>query len=184
MLKITDQTKECDDGILKIRDLDTVNRVVIHRIAESLGLYAAAIAKSFKDTSTPTSAGSYTGGEMPYTFVIGKDGHVEQALEIGEIGPHARMWNRVGIGVACIGDFRKAPPTPEQYAALVDLCTLLGWWLGGINLVGHTDLKDASSDPKKECPGRFLSVQKLAVDVRNNQRKMAQDLLKLLGVVF
>jgi N-acetyl-anhydromuramyl-L-alanine amidase AmpD len=113
-------------------------------------------------------AGPVTGYQMPYTFVIGADGEVEQALKLSDFGPHARAWNTKGVGIACVGDFRVDEPPAVQYNALVWLCTVIAKWLpGGANSIyGHDELGGARTDVAKQCPGHRLNMHRLRHHVR------------------
>ena len=72
------------------------------------------------------------------------------------------------IGVALIGDFRQRPPTEAQRLAAVRLCADLAQelMLKPEAIVGHDELKEGSSDPDKECPGRYLPLPELRDEVR------------------
>ena len=106
--------------------------------------------------SMPSAPGSYTGGEMPYSLVVLPGGRVEQALEISDVGPHARRWNIPTIGVCALGDFRKHNPGHMQWAAALDLCAWLSVWLGAhpkTAVMGHDERPGATASPGKRCPG-------------------------------
>ncbi len=115
-------------------------------------------------------------GRMPYNVIVLPDGSIEQALPLLESGPHARAWNRKMIAVAVSGDFSgnpvpgisPGPPTVAAYQSLTALCGILIWWLNATpdeNLKGHDELPEGSSDPDKECPGEYLSMDDLRADV-------------------
>jgi hypothetical protein len=111
------------------------------------------------------NAGLGTGGCIPYTFLLRANPGVwtlEQLLPLSICGAHAIGYNARSIGIATVGDFRKAPPAAGQYDKLVQLATLLLPINGGLDPVGHTDLPDASADPNKVCPGAFLPVKVIA----------------------
>lgn len=177
---------ECDDGKLRPRDISKLQKIIVHRIEEELGHDAPSLAKAFKDT-TKFAAGSYTGGEMPYTFVLCTNGVWEQALALGDIGPHAMRYNAEGVGLAIIGDFRHQIPTAVQWVALVEFCVMLVGWRGQPVercLFGHDELPGASSDPNKECPGKHIDMNELRNEVRWTLTSQAVYELKGSGVVF
>lgn len=149
-----------EDGGFLVRPLEEITHIIVHRIGKKLGPSVPDIVKSFADTSE-FAAGSYTGGKMPYTFILDEEGGVWQTLEVGDVGWHAKRWSKPGVGIACVGDFRKYEPTFQQSYSLSQLCTLLGYWLSDFQLVGHTELPEASSDPEKKCPGHLLDMDEL-----------------------
>lgn len=176
----------CADGKIHSRALKDLDRVVVHRIDPELGADAPTIARSFRDRSTMYSAGMYTNGEMPYTFVICEDGAVDQALELSDAGPHARKWNTPGVGVALIGDFRDHMPKAAQWVSLVELTVELLRWLGQANrgVYGHDELPGASADPLKKCPGQHLDMETLRLEVQKTMSRHGFEGLKAMGVSF
>ena len=171
----------CDDGKPRSRKFETVDKLIIHRIGESLGTTGEEIAEAFRDTSK-WAAGSYTGGEMPYHFIIRKDGTIDQCLTLGDHAPHARRWNASGLAVALIGDFRKHAPTPEQWDALKRFCGL--WVLYGLKLYGHTELPGGSKDPSKSCPGNMLDMDELRREAEAHAAELARTAVEWAGVSF
>jgi hypothetical protein len=96
----------------------------------------------------------YTGGRVPYHFLIDRFGAVEQMVPLGARGTHAKGYNYASVAVAYLGE----QPTPEQLAALVAICSLLVPLNSGLDLVGHTQLPGASADPHKVCPSPHLDL--------------------------
>jgi len=86
---IFDRINECDDGKPRERELVKLKKVVVHKIGKELGSTGVEIARAFRDTSK-YAAGSYTGGQMPYTFIIRVDGSIDQCLTLKDTGPHAK----------------------------------------------------------------------------------------------
>jgi hypothetical protein len=163
-MMVADLTEACRDR-RRVEVLPEERRgVCVHRILLPGCDDAVAIADAFKDGS-PYAAGSYTGREQPYSLLVWPDGRIEQALELGEYGPHAGVGNanRELIGVGAVGDFRKDPPTVAQYGSLVALCALLCAWVGRVYVTGHTEIPHDWRG--KECPGRHLDMDILRHDV-------------------
>jgi hypothetical protein len=108
-----------------------------------------------------------TGGKMPYPLLIERSGALTQLVPLSRVTPHAKSHNPTTIGVACLGDFRRASPTPAQRQMLVAVSAELLHALGQRtqSLFGHDELAGASADPNKECPGRHLSMNELRADV-------------------
>ncbi len=157
-LKFTDVIKQCDDGKHRTRtpllDIDTI---AVHRIGKSLGEDAITICRRFIDAP---EVAKYTGGEVPYGWIIGAGGTIWQCLPISEVGAHARRWNKQAIGVACIGDFRKHDMPTVQYHPLIKLLSCLQFGFPrDLEIKGHDELPGASSDPNKKCPGDKLLMQ-------------------------
>lgn len=185
MLRVRNRIADCVDGKPHSRALKDIDKVVVHRIERELGLDAPAIARSFQDTAK-FKAGSYTGGEMPYTFIICEDGMVDQALELSDAGPHVRRYNHCAVGVAVIGDFRYDEPKAAQWVNLVELSVELLRWLGlgSHGLYGHDELPDASADPLKKCPGKNLDMNVLRLEAQKVMSRHGFDGLKAMGVSF
>jgi hypothetical protein len=179
MTYVINKITECDDGKPRMREISKIEKVVVHKVGDSLGETGPEIARSFKDTSK-YAAGSYTGGEMPYTFIIRKDGTIDQCLPMTDTGPHARKWNSSSVSVACIGDFTKHAPTNEQECALIDLLTALAGY--GLTIHGHTELPGSSSDPKKQCPGPHLDLNAMRNEVKYKLETKRLEALLDVGI--
>lgn len=180
-MQVEDVIAQCDDGRLRRRDFESVSKLIVHRIGGELGKDAIEISKAFQDTRK-YKAGSYTGGHMPYHFVINRDGRVQQALTLGDNAPHAKRYNSTGVAVALIGDFRVYPPSFEQYDALKRFAGF--WRLYGLEIHGHDELHGASSDPNKACPGHLLPMGKLRSDADEVAAELARGMLEFQGVTF
>lgn len=160
MISIINRIEECDDGRHKKRKGDRIEGITLHMFAVP-GIHdAAGIARFYRMRK------EWTGGQMPYTYVVQPTGDIEQALSIFEVGPHALRWSSSTIGVVHIGDFNKHPPTPEQMHASLDLVAELcaafeldptGMDDDGVPIVaGHTERPRATRAEKKICPGALF----------------------------
>lgn len=178
-MKVVNRLLECDDGRQRPLSLARRNRIVIHRC--SLGATAEEISRSFQRDA---AARSVTGGQMPYTFVVRQDGVIEQALALSDFGPHALSWSDDGIGVACVGDYRKEVPSPDQWASVVSLCTSLSIYLGEARIYGHGELPGGSRRATIKCPGPFFGLARLRKDVSKALDERAEEALLSAGVVF
>jgi hypothetical protein len=178
---VINQIRLCDDGKTRDRDLTKVDKVVVHQIGESLGKTGAQIAASFRDTSK-FAAGSYTGGEMPYSFVIRTNGIIDQCLRLTDTGPHAKRWNSSSVSIALIGDFNKHEPTNEQVCSLIELCVPL--YAYGMSIHGHTELPGSSSDPAKRCPGKLLDMDVIRSEVHFIQESNTMAAVRDFGIEF
>ncbi len=164
ILRLTNVVTQCDDGKPRERDIAAITTIAVHRVGVSLGEDAITICQRF--IADPDVA-RYTGGQVPYTFIIGNDeiGTIWQCLPLSEVGTHARRWSAPAIGVACIGDFRKHRPGDVQMKQLIRLCGYLAYAFPGIVIKGHDELPGGSSDPNKQCPGKYLDMDELRHNV-------------------
>lgn len=199
-MNVHDATEQCFDGRYTPMAMHEQATIWIHRIGLNLGTTAAELAAFFVDG--PGS--DYTGGHFPYHYVVTLE-RVEQALPLDERGAHARRFgNAHGIGIAVCGDFRAAPPTPQQLAWTVELCAELlpaltpmssvteaaiPWHLRrGVPVYGHGEVPQAAGADAKThpdgayaCPGRHLDMDGLRRDVLDARRGRAVAMLKDRG---
>lgn len=145
------------------RPLEIISTLVIHR--QAMGETVEVCAKAFTDKSLGT------GGSMPYHFVIARDGNIEQGVPLGLEAPGALKLNKCGIQISVFGDFRSKDPTPAQFGALVELCTVLSNMFSSVSIVGHSDVPGAAGDTGKICPGKKLDLKVLRERVSNNLGK-------------
>jgi N-acetylmuramoyl-L-alanine amidase len=164
------------------RDLEKIKGIMIHRI--DVGETGEDVVRAFNKTAK-FAAGSYTGGYVGYTFIIRRDGLVDQLRQLNQVTMHSIGYNHTYIGVAVVGDFNKHQPTPAQWDSLVELCYLLSLQIGpNWELHGHTELPGASRDPKKICPGKFLDLKKLEAEIRATTKRRIVEELTSQGVVI
>lgn len=155
-MRVIDATAECTIPRYGARvGLRDRSLVVVHRC--TMGSDVASIASGYRISPEARAA---TAGQMPYHFVVGVDGVIEQARPLTAVTPHARQYNSRGIAVAAVGDFRLAGPPDVQYYALSQLCAYLLVWthLTPDAVRGHTELPNASRVRGKVCPGEHLSM--------------------------
>lgn len=119
----------------------------------------------------------YTGGKMPYTFVINPHGRIEQALGIYDVGPHALRWSSNTIGIVNIGDFNKHRPTQDQWVSTIDLTSeillALGFGVTRTTLAGHTERPNSTKSKYKNCPGKLWDMNSFRDAVIEAQRERA-----------
>ena len=197
----------CRDRRYQDRPLTLIRGLMIHRVGldlktnVTLGTDAVAISDTFtgKDARWPDVARA-TGYQNPYTFYIGgnrghadDDGRVWQALELTELGHHARIHSKRYLAIALIGDFRVEPPSAKQWGAAVSLCADLSLLLGlrSARTVGHGEVEGAHGGEKAPgrsaaCPGGLLSLGafrgKLSEVMDKRVRQDAIDRLEFQGV--
>ena len=145
-------------------------RIVVHRIGPALNgvtVRAAEDVAAFYGQNP-----QYTGGKPAYHAVVTADGEVEISERDTKICMHAVGYNGESLGIAVVGDFRKAKIRPHQYAALlqwcVDKCRAYGIQPGRVS--GHTDLPGATNTPGKICPGKGIDIQQLREDILDELR--------------
>lgn len=151
--KVIDRSAELFDGKRDKREIEQIKGIALHRID------VGSDAKEIRDFFVDGDGGLYTGNQMPYTFVIGEFGIIEQVLDLHEVGPHALRWSVPMVSIAFIGDFRKNSPSKAQFEAGIELCTDLCLYLGKRDIRGHDELPGGSKDPSKQCPGKFFEVR-------------------------
>lgn len=141
--------------------LEQCTRLVIHRTRK--GANAEEIASVF---AQHPELGPASGYQMPYTFVVGRGGDIQQALCVTDQEPHAKAWGVVGIGIGVVGDFRSGPPSNQQWHSLLVLCHVFSGWLGGAQAIrGHDELPGSTRDPSQRCPGPMLDMDRLRAQV-------------------
>ena len=106
----------------------------------------------------------------PYHLLIRTDGVIDHLLPVFLVAHHARKWNRASIGVAVVGDFRSDAPTTQQWHTVTQLAAV--FHAIGFDVWGHTELREASHDPAKVCPGPLMPMQRL----RSEAGKIARSL--------
>lgn len=170
-------------------------RLVVHRcsFAESPGvlrladgdLTALQLAARFQ-VQDEYAPGWYTKGALPYTFLVLTNGEVDQMLPVSAVSAHALRWNVPGVGMAVAGDFRSNKAPPEQWGAAMELAAY--WARYGLAIFGHDELPFASSDMKKECPGRKWPMVLFRRETRllfvGMTKREAKEALLGAGVVF
>jgi hypothetical protein len=157
------------------RPLQDVRGIVVHRIEVSqedstFGDTPSEITRFFCEHPIGTHA---TGGKMAYPIVIEAGGQITQTVPLSCITPHAKLHNPTTIGIACVGDFRSAKLPQLQWRAVVKVCCELAHEFGfdADAIHGHDELIGGSSDPNKECPGRYLSMEALRSDIREQLKQ-------------
>lgn len=181
---------------VKYEELDFV---MLHRITFAPRIPRSALTgqhlhDEFADTRE-FAAGSYTGGHVPYQFLVRTDGTIDQLLEVGNWGPHARRWSNKAIAIASAGDFRTEKPTAPQWLAARELAALFRAWIGrrgqgGLpTVIGHTEAPGATGQAGKECPGDLWNMLAFRTSVEEHELSKldpvdAQQELLNRGVVF
>lgn len=180
MIGILDFIDLCDDGKHKSRA--GVEGVMIHMFGVPGISGACGVAEFYRENP------EWTGGQMPYTYVCTESGGIEQALEVYEVGPHARRWSSPMIGIACIGNFNLRAPDYAQWGAAVwlasELTVALGIDVFSDTVVGHTEMPGATKTPGKICPGKLWDMGKFRLDVNDHRENSAIQRIenhKILG---
>ncbi len=110
-----------------------------------------------------------------YHLFVTRDGRVERMYDDDAAPWHALHWSPYTIAIAVYGDFvaadksRNHTPTDAQLAACVTLCAELvekyTTSKGSPWIAGHTELKRATTDPSKVCPGERFPMAWLRAKV-------------------
>lgn len=151
------------------RHREAIAAVVVHRIEvsgedASYGDRPSEVARFFAEHPIGQAA---SGGRMPYPVLVTAAGGVCQLLPLLAQTPHAAAHNPTSLGIGVVGDFRRAPPPPPQWRALVGLAAAIvaGLRCGPQALVAHDALPGASRQPDKVCPGPHLALPALRAAV-------------------
>jgi hypothetical protein len=180
IVQVEDLIDELYDGRDRVRSLENITTIIVHRIGEEVGVDAREISLAFR-SGAPSCA---TWGENPYHFLVWPDGKIQQIVPLDDASPHARRFNHVAIGIGTVGDFRKHKPTPQQAIELAGLCATLCAWRPSLGIEGHTDtgLTGSTSDPFKSCPGKHLSIDKLRELTAKRRMALNSALLVSSGI--
>lgn len=98
---------------------------------------------------------------IAYTYVIDKDGTINQCLDHTTVGYHVGNSNKHALGICLVGDFRTQQPSAEQYAAALWLVRKLQ-----LELPNATEVKGHSQYPGyswKACP--VISMDRFRYDL-------------------
>ena len=212
MIVVHNRIAQCDDGRRRALAMESMTLHMQHRISfagdDGAGVWddvhtvpdeqltGPLVARRFMDRRRYRDdkardwrdrPGSYTGGEMPYPFVGRVDGFIDQCLEVGDYGPHARRWSWHAVATAWVGDFRSSRPTSAQWAAAVEWAALWSAW--SCPPKGHDEAAGGSADSSKQCPGQMFSMddlrqQSAAHPLARLDQFEAERYLLGLGVVF
>ena len=87
--------------------------------------------------------------DIPYHFVICRDGTLHATRPLERMGAHCRGHNADSIGIALMGNLDRVPPTEAQIATLTRLIDDLQRKYP-VPVYGHGDLRPTA------CPGRYL----------------------------
>ena len=191
------------------RELWQIKGIMVHRCGINLvdkvtiGYDPVTIAGAFTGTNPNwPEVRRATGGDMPYSFLIGGDGDrsvspadsmdgiIWQCLPLSSVGPHARGYSRDYISIGLVADPRVRALTRKQYDSLVDLCVHLYHSVADPYprwIVGHGEVDGAhggtkSPGEKDACPGDMLPMHRLRDDVKSMLKRRAYRDLMSMGV--
>lgn len=106
--------------------------------------------------------------DVGYHYVYHEDGSEHVGRPETMRGAHVEGLNEESLGLCCIGNGNKQDFNEAQYKALVarlvDLCERYP----GVRIVGHRETKllvDHELMTKKNCPGRYVNLDKLRARV-------------------
>jgi hypothetical protein len=195
---------EVQDARTLERNFDGVKGFMVHRCGVDLkreivlGYDAVSVCHAFqgKHPKYPEVARA-TGGENPYTLMIGGDlgpseydGRIWQCLPADEIGHHGRRWSRGWMGVAVIADPRERAMSSLQHESLVDVLVELciAWAKDPLQAVrGHGECDGAHDGTKAPghynwCPG--FDMDSIRLEVMALLQERGRRKLQEAGLVF
>lgn len=100
--------------------------------------------------------------DIPYHFIVLRDGTVCQAREAGLVGDTNTPYNPTGHLLICLaGDLEKQPLPQAQYDAVVRLCAYVCSTRALVpeEIKGHRDFAET------DCPGKNMPMDRLRTDV-------------------
>jgi N-acetyl-anhydromuramyl-L-alanine amidase AmpD len=133
-----------------VRDIQGITHIIIHHSATSQGS-AKAYARYHIE--------AYDWPGIAYHYVIDKDGTVNWTLDHHKVGYHCKGMNRKSIGICLTGNFDFAPPTKQQYDALVKLIV-------NIRAQHNWEVSFHNEYSLKTCPGKLFPKVSLFESIR------------------
>lgn len=104
---------------------------------------------------------------IAYTYVIDKDGTINQCLDHTMVGYHVGNSNKHALGICMVGDFRTQQPIKEQYASALWLVRKLQAELpNATTVLGHSQYPGYSW---KACP--VISMDQFRLDVTKGENE-------------
>ena len=114
---------------------------------------------------------------IAYTYAIQRDGTVYWCWDHDVVTYHVGNSNKHSLGICMIGDFRKNPPTPEQYKAALELVRHLQPKIPTAKEIkGHSEYPGYSW---KSCP--VIDMDKFRADVEGAEEDMQDVVLYVNG---
>ncbi|HIW33131.1 MAG TPA: peptidoglycan recognition protein family protein [Candidatus Paenibacillus intestinavium] len=111
---------------------------------------------------------------IAYTYVIDKDGTINQCLDHTTVGYHVGNSNKHALGICLVGDFRNQKPTDAQYKSALELVRWLQLQLpNAVEVKGHSQYPGYSW---KACP--VISMDQFRLDL-NRSNKNGDDRMEL-----
>lgn len=185
---VTDQTGVCESfGGNKRARLVEPQAIIVHRFAAQLPdlpfVVSDAMTLAAAFHAHPDLRSEYSG--KVYELVVNTEGDWFQWFPLRWYGAAAKAWNPKAVNVAVIGDFRKQPPGPAQFNALVyGVAVMRRRW--GCPVNGHSFFPGAFGNPEKgpggryECPGELLDLAQLQARTEPSE---CRDDLAAFGLV-
>lgn len=149
--RVTNLIAECDDKKFRPVLPELRRGVMVHQFHVP-GIHSmVGVANFFRMNH------QYTGGQNAYTAGIWPSAEVEQALELGDHGPHGLAYSTPFLSLLVAGvDFDRVAPGHDQWERAVEVAADWCAWIGPkYELVGHDEKPGASKDPHKSCPGKY-----------------------------
>lgn len=118
-----------------------------------------------------------------YHVVVKLDGTVQQCLPLSRHGSHARAYNSESLAICIVGEGEPAEMT--QLGPAGEVAALLHMFASSssdnshaVDVVGHTELPDASRDRTKRCPWPRVTMDQFRGLVRSKLPSGWQTLSK------
>lgn len=159
------ELKWCQEELDKMKPLDTVNFLVVHH-TDSGDVSVEEIDRWHRNMG-------WIG--CGYHYVIRVDGNVEKGRPENKRGAHAYGYNHNSLGIALIGNFMDAVPSPAQIDVLVELLMSLQRRCLDVEVVRHRDLCQTS------CPGDMFPWKELVQRLQGGREIVEAVKIKVAG---
>ncbi|MCR8656916.1 peptidoglycan recognition protein family protein [Paenibacillus endoradicis] len=104
---------------------------------------------------------------IAYTYVIDRDGTINQCLDHTTVGYHVGNSNKHALGICLVGDFRTQQPTDAQYKSALELVKWLQLQLpSAVEVKGHSQYPGYSW---KACP--VINMDQFRSDVTKGENE-------------
>ena len=164
----SDDLRAAYDAPRDTRGIGDITHLVIHRVGGPG--WPNSIEELLANEELLDAWMKATGGDRcsPYPFLCESSGRIAAVHRIDRVGKHAGAWNRQGLALGVLGDFRIHDPSAEAWQASLRWaqwgCEYLSLTASAVK--GHTELPNSSRHPRKQCPGRRFNMDAFRRDLR------------------
>ncbi|MCF7910414.1 N-acetylmuramoyl-L-alanine amidase [Candidatus Pacearchaeota archaeon] len=97
--------------------------------------------------------------DIGYHWLINSSGKILKGRDEKFVGAHVFGYNKYSLGICLIGNYEKNKPTKKQLNSLLKLLKekIKQYKIKPENIKAHNEFPGV----KKECPGRFIDINKI-----------------------